>query len=100
MDRATSGWSTDNENLNKANEVFAFTVEDTGIGISAGQTADYFEAFQQGDGPNSSKYGGTGLGLSISREIARLLGGELALVRSIRNRASTFVLLCAAKQHN
>ena len=92
VNRATSGWSTENKSLNKADEVFAFTIEDTGLGISADQQSIIFEAFQQGDGATMRKYGGTGLGLSISREIAKLLGGELTLVRSAPQQGSTFVL--------
>jgi len=76
--------------------VIAFSIEDSGIGISKNTQGIIFEAFQQAEGSTSRKYGGTGLGLSISKGFAELLGGTIT-VGSELGKGSVFTLFLPLK---
>jgi CheY-like chemotaxis protein len=56
-----------------------FSVADTGIGMEKEAMETIFDAFEQGDGSTTRRYGGVGLGLPISRSIVRLMGGDIEI---------------------
>jgi signal transduction histidine kinase/DNA-binding response OmpR family regulator len=58
---------------------FRFSVEDTGVGISAEKQEMIFDSFSQADGSTTRKYGGTGLGITIAKMLVEKMGGRIAL---------------------
>jgi signal transduction histidine kinase len=63
-------------------------VEDTGIGIPAGELPHVFEPYRQAHGDR----GGTGLGLAIVRGVAQAHGGRVT-VESQEGKGSRFTVL-------
>ncbi len=57
----------------------AFSVSDTGIGISTEAQAVIFQEFIQADSSHTREYGGSGLGLAISKKMVEQLGGSLSV---------------------
>jgi signal transduction histidine kinase len=56
-----------------------------------------FEPFWQADPRSTNSSGSTGLGLPVARQLARLLGGDLFLTRSVIGEGSTFVVSLPAR---
>ena len=67
-------------------------VQDSGIGVSAGDAAHVFERFYRSDPARNRLSGGTGLGLSIAHWIAERHGGHIDLVS--RPGIGTRMTLC------
>jgi CheY-like chemotaxis protein len=73
----------------EAQVTLKFSVQDTGIGMTAEQAAKLFQPFAQADSSTTRKYGGTGLGLTISKRLAEMMGGKI-WVESQTGQGSTF----------
>ncbi|MCX6051515.1 MAG: ATP-binding protein [Campylobacterales bacterium] len=73
------------------NNIFLFSVVDTGIGISEEAQKYIFKPFEQADSTITREYGGTGLGLSISLELAKMMNGTLEL-ESNEGKGTSFTL--------
>src|SRR5688572_1237614 len=75
----------------KAGDLIAVTVRDTGPGIPDDKQAAIFEPFVQLGRNLTSPHEGTGLGLAISRDLARAMGGDVS-VSSVVGKGSAFTL--------
>jgi CheY-like chemotaxis protein/HPt (histidine-containing phosphotransfer) domain-containing protein len=71
--------------------VVEFRVTDNGIGMDKATLARVFTSFTQADASTTRQYGGTGLGLVICKQLATLMGGEIAVETKL-SMGSTFIV--------
>jgi PAS domain S-box-containing protein len=77
-------------------QMVAFTVRDTGPGISPQDMSHLFERFYRGASGRQASAPGTGLGLAISQEIMKRLGGRITVESEVGQGAAFTVWLPSA----
>ena len=81
---------------NENDVLLKFTVQDTGIGLTADQIDKLFQAFSQADTSTTRKYGGTGLGLIICKRLVEMMDGKI-WVESKPGKGSAFIFTARFK---
>ena len=74
-----------------ASAMVEFRVADNGIGMDEPTLARMFTSFTQADASTTRRYGGTGLGLVICKQLASLMGGDIAVETQV-DAGSTFMV--------
>ena len=67
----------------------AFEVSDSGIGLTLSEIKRLFRPFSQANVSIASRFGGAGLGLSSVKQLARAMGGDVAVTQR-RGGGTTF----------
>lgn len=76
--------------VSHASNRLTLSVRDTGVGIDPEGAARLFQPFAQADTSTARRFGGTGLGLLLARNLARELGGDVVLERSVVGEGTQF----------
>ncbi len=72
----------------------AFEVSDSGIGLTLAEIKRLFRPFSQANVSIASRFGGAGLGLSSVKQLARAMGGDIAVTQR-RGGGATFTFTVA-----
>ena len=82
---------------NEAHQII-IEVTDNGIGIDPNLMPRIFDAFEQGGGAITSRYGGLGLGLAISKRVVDLHQGTITARSEGPGRGATFTVTLNAME--
>ena len=77
-------------------DIYTFSVRDTGPGIAEADQAKIFDEFQQVDSSITKAKSGSGLGLAIARRIVEMHGGRIWVDSSV-GRGATFSFTAPAR---
>ena len=83
---------------NNQNHQIVIEISDTGIGIDPQVMPRIFDAFEQGGGVITSKFGGLGLGLAISKRVVDLHHGTIEARSMGPGCGSTFTVTLSAME--
>lgn len=72
----------------------AFAISDSGIGLTLAEIKRLFRPFSQANVTIASRFGGAGLGLSSVKQLARAMGGDIAVTQR-RGGGTTFTFTVA-----
>jgi len=74
-----------------------FAISDSGIGLSVAEIKRLFRPFSQANASIAARFGGSGLGLHSVKQLARAMGGDIA-VTPRRGGGATFSLTICLEQ--
>lgn len=88
-------YSPDTKNNHESNNILAFQINDTGIGIPDEQQKQIFDRYNRGNQSENQETMGHGLGLDICQQLTNILEGELHIESEV-DTGSTFTLYLPA----
>jgi len=78
--------------VSREEDMVAFRVSDTGVGLTPDHISHLFERFYRVDRSRSRAFGGSGIGLTIAHSLAQAMGGEIRAESAGPGQGSSFTL--------